>query len=202
MSFTRNKPAHEGTPQPAWNMRLAGQNTSVPAFKPQIVRSVRMYPRLAACVAAVVLFGLVGFALTQKSVYLATSQVYVEPSTPKVLSDPGPAVFDANKYENFLGEQIQLMQRQDVLTAAMTSLPASTYQEFGATAAQAAAEIQTQLKVVRVASSYQVSISLKGTDAHKTADIVNAIISAYVAAVRKTSAEEYDQRAQLLGEER
>lgn len=202
MSFTKNKPTKDGTPQTAWNTQVAGQTPSIPAFQPQVIRSVRMYPKLAACVAAVVLLALVGFALMQKSVYLAASQVDVEPTAAKVLSDPSAVTFDANKYENFLAEQIQLMQRQDVLTAAMTSLPASTYQMFGATPAQAAEAIQTQMKVVRVASSYQVSISLKGTDPQKTADIVNAITSAYVAAVRKTTAEQSDQRAQLLGEER
>ena len=202
MSIKTNKPTQEGASQTAWITQLAGQSPSVPAFSPQIVRSVRTYPRLAACVAAVELLGLVGVAFRQKSVYLANSQVYVESIAAKVLSDPGSALFDANKYENFLAEQMQLMQRQDVLTAAMTSLPASTYREFGATPAQAAEVIQTQMKVARVFSSYQVSISLKGADAQKTAAIVNAITSAYVAAARKTSAEEYDQRAQLLGEER
>lgn len=202
MSFTTNKSTREEGAQTAFSEQLARRHTSAPAFNPQIVRSVRMYSMLAACVAAVVLVGLVGFALMQKSVYLAISQVYEEPTTAKILSDPSTATFDANKYENFLGEQIQLIQRLDVLTAAMNSLPSATYQEFGPTASLAAEAIQAQMKVVRVASSYQVSISLKGTDPRKTADIVNAITSAYLATVRKTSSEEYDQRTQLLGEER
>ncbi len=62
--------------------------------------------------------------------------------------------------------------------------------------------MQAQIKVVRVATSYQISISLKGNDPQKTADIVNAITTAYLGAVRKENAAEYDQRAQLLGEER
>ena len=157
---------------------------------------------LAASVAAIVLVGLVSFAMFQKPVYVAISQVYEEPASPKLLSDPSAAVFDANKYDTFLGEQIQLVQRLDVLTAAMSAFPAATYQEFGATTAQAAEAIQAQMKVARLASSYQISISLKGNDPQKTADIVNAITTSYLGAVEKANAAEYDQRAQLLGEER
>ena len=202
MSFTTNKPTKEGGHKFAWTTQPADQSHSVPAFRPQVVRSVLMYPRLAAGVAIVVLLGLIGLALLQGAAYLATSQVYVEPAVARILGDPAATTFDAAKYESFLGEQIQLMQRLDVITAGLASLPASTYQEYGRSPAQAAAAIQAQMKVIRPASSYQVFISLKGSDAQKTADIVNAITSAYVAIVHKTNAEEYDQRAQLLGEER
>ncbi len=133
MSFTTNKPVHEDLSQTALNLQLSRKSASAPAFRPQIVRSVRMHPMIASGVAAVVLVGLIGLAMIQKSVYVAISQVYEEPATPKLLSDPSAALFDANKYENFLAEQIQMVQRLDVLTTAMGSLPASTYQEFGAT---------------------------------------------------------------------
>lgn len=202
MSFPGNKSAHEDLSQSALNLQLSRKSASAPAFRPQIMRSVRMHPVIAASVAAMVLVGLVGFAMVQKPVYLAVSQVYEEPAPPKLLSDPSAAVFDANKYETFLAEQIQLVQRLDVLTAAMGSLPAATYQEFGATPAQAAEAIQSQIKVVRLASSYQISIGLKGNDPQKTADLVNAITTAYLGTVHKANAADYDQRAQLLGEER
>ena len=201
MSFTTNK-TNEDLPQSALSLQLSRKSASAPAFKPQIVRSLRMHPVLAAIVAAIVLVCLVGFALFQKSVYLAISQVYEEPAAPKLLSDPSAAIFDANKYDTFLGEQIQLVQRLDVLTAALNTLPPTTYREFGSTPAQAAEAIQTQIKVVRVATSYQVSISLKGNDPQKVADIVNAITTSYIGAVQKANSAEYDQRAQLLGEER
>ena len=202
MSFTMNKPTKEGGTQTVWNSQLADPSPPAPAFKPQIVRSVLMHPKLAMCVASVVLLALIGAGLMPRSAYFASSQVYVEPAVAKILGDPASATFDATRYENFLGEQIQLMQRLDVVIAALTTLPASSYQEFGATPAQAAEAIQAQMKVVRVASSYQVSIGLKGTDAQKTADIVNAITSAYLANVHKSNADANDQRVQLLGEER
>lgn len=202
MSFTTNNPTPEGHPQSALNLQLSRKRASTPAFRPQFLRSIRMHPVLAVGVAAIVLAGLVGFAMVQKSVYVAMSQVYEEPASPKLLSDPSATLFDPNKYDTFLGEQIQLAQRLDVLIAAMTSLPASSYQEFGATPAQAAEAVQGQMKAARLATSYQISISLKGTDRQKTADIVNAITTAYLAAVQKANAAEYDQRVQLLDEER
>ena len=118
------------------------------------MRSVRMHPALAVGVGAVVLLLLVGYALTQKSVYQAVSQVYEEPAAAKLLADSGSANnFDANRYETFLGEQMQLVQRLGVLTTALTALPEATWREYGDTAQQAAETIQQQMKVVRVATS-------------------------------------------------
>jgi uncharacterized protein involved in exopolysaccharide biosynthesis len=198
MSFTTNK--RDGATQPAVTLQLA-RSTTAPAFKPQILRSVRMHPRLALGVGALVLVALLGYATTQKSTYQAISQVYEDPVSPKLLGDSG-AIFDANKYDAFLGEQIQLVQRMDVLKAALATLPQTTWAEYGATVDQAADALQTQLKVQRLATSYQISISLKGSDPARTADVVNAVTTAYLAAVHKANAEESDVRGQLLAEER
>ena len=200
MSFTTKRTNAEGLPQgPVLQLR---RSTSAPAFKPQIVRSIRMHPLLAAGVGVSVLMVLVGYALLQKPVYQAISEVQEEPASARLLGDPNSAVFDANKYETFLGEQIQLVQRQDVLTAAVNSLPKATWAEFGSTAQQAAENIQSQMKVQRVATSKQLSISLKGTDAARTADVVNAVTTAYLDAVHKANVAESDERSQLLAEER
>jgi uncharacterized protein involved in exopolysaccharide biosynthesis len=200
MTFRTNKPVYEGVAQ-AGATEFPRTAVSAPAFKPQILRSVRMHPVLAAGVAAVVFAGLVGYALRQKMVYLAASQVYEEPASAKLLSTSAD-VFDANRYDTFLNEQMQLVQRLDVITAGLATLPPSAWREFGATEQLAAEAIQAALKVQRIATSYQISISLKGSNAARTAAIVNAITSAYLGAVHKESAAETDQRVTLLAEER
>ena len=187
MSFTTNKP--DGTTQPV-TLQLA-RRTSAPAFKPQIMRSVRMHPKLAFGVGAVVLVALVGYAIRQKSTYQAVSQVYEEPVSAKLLGESS-AIFDATRYDAFLAEQIQMVQRIDVLKAALATLPQTTWAEYGATVDQAADALQGQLKVQRVATSYQISISLKGSDPARTADIVNALTAAYLAALHKANVEDAD----------
>jgi uncharacterized protein involved in exopolysaccharide biosynthesis len=197
MSFTTNKPTGDNGQQPAGRLRLPLRNATSAVFKPQLVRSVRMHWLVAGCVAAVTLIALLGYATFQKSTYIAISRVYEEPVSAGLLSDSG-AAFDVNKYEMFLGEQIQLVQRLDVLKAGLASLPTTTWLEYGSTGQAAAEQIQAQLKVQRVATSYQMSISLKGADPAKTAQVVNSITDSYIATVQKSAAEEFDQQARLL----
>ena len=204
MSFSTDKAPGEGMPPgPGGSgLPLTRRGASAPAFKPQVLRSVRMHPLLAASVAAAVLVLTLGYALTQRNMYQAISQVYEEPAAAKLLADNATGNFDANKYETFLDEQMQLVQRLDVLTTALETLPQTTWSEYGGTAQQAAENIQAQLKVVRVATSYQISISLKGPDSAKTAEVVNAITTAYLDAVHRATSEDSDERGQLLAEER
>ena len=160
-----------------------------------------MHPLLAWGVAGVVFVALMGYALMMKPLYQADSVVYLEPLLPKLLSDGSPAIFDPSRYDAFLSEQMQLMQRRDVLTTAIAALPNSTWNELGPSPQAATNVLQEQLKVQRIGTSYQVSISLKGTDPAKTAAVVNAVTTAYLGAVHKATTTESDERAQLLAEE-
>ena len=198
MRFTTNKPIDD-TQQTSAILR---KSANVPAFRPQILRSLRMHPLLAGVVAAAVFVGLMGYALKMKPVYLAESVVYLEPTPAKLLADGTPATFDSAKYDAFAGEQMQLMQRPDVLAAAVASLPQSDRGELGPTLKAAVNELQANLKVAKVLNSYQVSLGLKGTDPAKIATIVNAVADAYLRAVHKETTTAADQRTQLLAEER
>ncbi len=200
MSFLTNR-SRESMP-PAAGMQQAGGAPAPPDFNPQIMRSIRMHPRLAAGVAAVVFGLLAGYGLTRRPVYTAESRVYEEPAAPKLMGDGLPGAFDANQYDSYLQQQMQVVVRPDVLSAALATLPAATWRELGPNEQAAAASLAGQLKVARVTTSYQLSISLQSGDPAAAAAIVNAVSNAYLDTVRKETSAATDLRAQLLGEER
>ncbi len=174
----------------------------VPAIRLDAVRSVRLHPVLAASVAAVTFAGIVGVALTRKPVYKAESLVYVEPSTAKLLSDGTEGQFDSLRYESYLQQQIQTVQRPDILESAVNSLPAGTWRMPGESVANAAARLGNALKVERQGTSFQVSIGLTGANPVATANTVNAATTAYLQKGRKDETTRTDGRVQLLTEEK
>jgi uncharacterized protein involved in exopolysaccharide biosynthesis len=200
MSFLTNK-TRTVVSQPV--VMQAEGAPSTPAFQPQIVRSVRLRPRLAIGVAAAVLILAGGYGATRKPVYTATALVYEEPAAAKVMSDGVTSgVFDANGYDTYLQQQMQLIARADVLQAALAKLPQSQWLPLGPTLDIAAADLATQLKIARVTTSYQVSISLQMADPKAAAAVVNAVAASYLDEVKQQNIIQADQRAQLLAEER
>ncbi len=200
MSSLMHKPTGPTLDGQTVNLRRAA--TANPAFKPEFARSVRMHPVLAGVVGAAVLLLLVAFALRQKPVYSAESLIYIEPFSSKVLADGSTTNFDSTKYESSVAQQMLTAQRVDILTTALSTLPQPVWASYDGTPQTAAAVLQSQLKVARVGTSYQVSIGLKGPDAANTAAIVNAVTTAYLEAGRKDEISQADQRSQLLSEER
>ena len=186
--------------QPA--MQPAASAPAPPAFRPQALRSVRMHPRLAAGVGGFVFLVLLGYGLTRKPVYSAEALVYEEPAAAKLMSDGTAGGFDSARYESYLDQQKQVMARPDVLGAAVASLPPQTWRVLGPNARAAQQSLATQLKVDRVKTSYQLSVSLQSSDPAAAAAIVNAVTAAYLKEVHQDAAAQSDQRAQLLGEER
>ena len=80
MSFTKNKPTIEGTPQTTGNGPLLRGGISAWGTNLQVLRSLQLRPILAAWVAIVVLAAVVGYALLQKPEYSAASQLHVTPA--------------------------------------------------------------------------------------------------------------------------
>ena len=200
MSSLMHKPTSPTIDGQTANLRRAA--TANPAFKPEFRRSLRMHPVLAGSVAAVVLLLLIAIAMRQKPAYYAESLIYIEPFSSKVLADGSSGNFDSTKYESSVAQQMLTAQRVDILATALATLPHQVWAVYGNTPQSAASVLQSQLKVGRVGTSYQVSIGLKGPNPEKTAAIVNAVTTAYLEAGRKDEISQADQRSQLLGEER
>ena len=172
-----------------------------PAFRLDLRRSLSMHPVLASCIAALsfVVFLLCGLAM--KPMYEAEALVHVQPEPTTLLGEAVKAAFDSGKYDSFLQEQIQSMQRPDTVAAALERLPHSSWAEYGATKETAAEQILAKLKIARVTTSYQVSLMLKGSDPGNVTDVTNAITYAYLDFVQNEARVENQERAGLLAEE-
>jgi uncharacterized protein involved in exopolysaccharide biosynthesis len=152
---------------------------------------------------AVAVFVLIfGFGLTRKPMYSAESLTYIEPLASKVLSDGTSGTYDPSRYDSYLQQQMQTAVRPDILEAAIGKLPRFVWQRPGESMQSAVARLQHSLKVERVSTSYQLSISLMDASPETAAAVVNAVTSAYLEQGRKDEHAVADQRLRLLGEER
>jgi uncharacterized protein involved in exopolysaccharide biosynthesis len=160
-----------------------------------------MRPRLTLAVATIVFLAVVGFALTRKPMYQAESLTYIEPLASKVLSDGSEGSYDPSRYDSYLQQQIQTATRPDILEAAIAKLPVGAWQQPGEDVHTAAERLGTALKVQRVGTSYQLSISMIGANPVSTAAIVNAATNAYLEKGLKDEHARADGRQVLLTEE-
>lgn len=180
----------------------AMRSANPPAFRLDVVRSVRQHRALALGVFAATLAAVVLFALSRKPMYKAESLTYVEPLATRSLDDGSPGVFDPSRYDSYLQQQIQTAERPDILEQAIASLPAGTWQQSGEDIHAAAARLAASLKVQRVAQSYQLSISLEDVNPSKAAAIVNAATTTFLQQGRHDETVRQDGRLQLLTEEK
>ncbi len=172
------------------------------AFQPDVLRSIKMHPVLASSVAGIAFVLLLLHALTTKPVYEAEAVISEQPELTRLFGDNRTASFDSARYDSFLQEQIQTMQRPDTIVAALNKLPRSTWSEYGLSEQVAVDGVLAQLKVGRVTTSYQVGLTLKGPNSRNVTSIVNEIAATYLNLVHKQIKAERDERTKLLAQER
>ena len=175
---------------------------STPAFRLDLLRSVIMHPVLASSVTSVSFILLLLYGSTIKPTYEAETLIHVQPAAITLFAEDSKSIFDAGRYDSFLQEEIQSMERPDTIAAALDRLPRNVWTEYGPSVEKATEQILARLKIARVTTSYQVSLILRGSDSRNTALIVNAITSAFLDSVRQRNLLEYEERAGLLTEER
>ena len=173
-----------------------------PRFSPQVLRSLKMHPRLAIGVAAVVCLVLVFLGLRQVRIYSAQSVVYVEPIIPGSYNEAGQPGFDQFRYASYVDQQMQTVVRPDILMAALKTLPPNTWRQAGESQQSAVMRLQKALVVERQLTSYQITIKLLTTDPETSANIVNAVTDAYLQGGRRDEITQASGRERLLGEER
>ncbi len=174
---------------------------ATPAFRLDLLRSLRMHPVLAASITGVSFVLLLLYGSTIKPVYEAEALVHVQPEPITLLDESPKPAFDPGKYDSFLQEQIQCMQRPATISAALDRLPRSVWAEYGSSKEKATERILAKLKVARVSTSYQVSLVLKGSDPANVTAVINAITYTYLDLVHKEIHIENEERAVLLAEE-
>ena len=172
------------------------------AFRLDLMRSLMMHPVLAFSITSVSLVLLLLYGLTMKPMYEAEALVHAQPDSITLPDENPKSSYDPGKYDSFLQEQIQSMQRSDTITAALGRLPRHVWAEYGSSEEEATQQILAKVKIARVSTSYQVSLMLKGSNPRNVTDVINAITYAYLDLVHKENRIDNDERAGLLAEER
>jgi polysaccharide biosynthesis transport protein len=163
------------------------------------MRSLRLHKMLATVVAFSVICLGVAFRARHQSTYEATSVVYVSPNFPATLKVSEEQEYP---YDSYMEEQVHSVAGYNVITDALRKLKPGVWQFPGESLESAADRLQHRLNVKRDGLSYQVLISLDGTEPTDLADIVNAVTDSYL---EHTKGEEFfgrDKRLEALRQER
>jgi succinoglycan biosynthesis transport protein ExoP len=167
--------------------------------KIDVVRSLRLHQMLAAVIALLTIGVGVALRARHHATYEATSIVYVSPNF--------PATFKASEeqeypYDSYIEEQVHSVAGYNVLADALSKLKIGVWQFPGERLESAVGRLQHSLTVKRDGLSYQINISLQGSDPTHLAEIVNAVTDSYV---NGTKGEEFygrDKRLDSLRQER
>ena len=184
------------------NLELGSTRAANPAFRLDLLRSLTMHPVLASSITSVSLVLLLLYGSAIRPMYEAEALVHVQPEPVTLLSEGSTPAFDSGKYDSFLQEQIQSMQRPHTISAALDRLPKNVWAEYGFSKEKATEQIHTNIKVGRLSTSYEVSLTLKGSDPDKVTELINAIAYTYLDLVHKEIYVENDERTGLLEKER
>lgn len=193
-----------GTPEfPKAERLTAATNRSShdTGFHMNPIRSLRQHRTLAAWVGGIVFISLVGFALLRKPAYEAESDIYVDPSTTDVM-EVGQGTYDAQRYDSTLQQYIQTLERRELLIDALKTLPEGVWRKPGEPLGAAAARLASGLHVERQGASYQMAITLSGTDPDDTPRALNALVQQFLTQVHREANDLFTARQRVLGQER
>jgi uncharacterized protein involved in exopolysaccharide biosynthesis len=193
------KPSFEPSLPPASN---SPTTPSVNDYKREIIRSFRMHRLLAFSCGIVVFVGLVIFAINRNPFYKTSALVYVQPMKTKTGADSLDGAYDPIRYDSYIQQQLQTVRRSDILTAALKEAAIRAGHPVwvlpGESEQSAVARLQGELKVEREEGSYQLSISLGGSDPASLTTMVNAIVDSYISKERSDELAQSDQQLQVL----
>ena len=128
----------------------------------------------------------------------ATSKVYISPTSSKALTDDKQ---QAAPYDGFVDQQMKTVTRYDVVQAALEKLPPSTWGGFGLNLEMATNILEKLITVARQGQSFEITISLDGSNAQNVTDIVNAVTDAYIAKTHSVEFYDRDKKLAILRDE-
>jgi succinoglycan biosynthesis transport protein ExoP len=193
-------------PAPAQPVAMRSISTA-PAdvlFHFDLLRSLQLHRRLFLSIVGLgVVLAAVCFFISWPA-YVAESIVYIQPAPPRLLSNPLAQrwPFDENTYESYIQQQVNNVTRSDVLQTALKKLPEGSWQRPEESAQAAAERLGKAVKVERMGSSYQISITAKASDAAFAALIANTVATSFVDTAKSDLRAGDPERIKLLGEER
>ncbi len=197
------KPSSESSHQPQFS---AAQESPATNYKREIARSFRMHPKLVFTLSVIVFVFLAAYALARRPYYETSALVYVQPMKARVITDPADGSYDPIRYDSYIQQQIQTLHRSDTLTDALKdaakAAPHNLWALPGEPVQSTVTRLQKSLKVERETGSYQLSITLGGSDARATTTLVNAVVENYIEKERADELAQNDQQLHVLREDR
>jgi uncharacterized protein involved in exopolysaccharide biosynthesis/Mrp family chromosome partitioning ATPase len=128
----------------------------------------------------------------------ATSRVYISPIASKALTEDRQ---QEAPYEGFVDEQMKTVTRYDVVQAALEKLPRQVWGGYGPTEEIAIDILSKILVVARQGQSFEITISLEGSNAKDVTAIVNAITDAYIEKASNITFLDRDKKLAILHDE-
>ena len=191
-------------PPPAGSA-AAAPGVEQPFFRLDILRAIQLHRRMVLGFAITGIVLAVAYVAMSWPVYSAQSQIYIQPTSDKVMSQGNNQQhwpYDSNSYDSFIQQQVQIASNPDVLVNALHKLPDGSFQRPGESDEVAAERLGHAVKVDRLGSSYQVEITAQARDPELAAQMANAVANSVV---EKASHEENagdPQRVTILQAER
>ncbi len=169
-----------------------------------LLRALQLHRRLALGFAvAGVLFALV-YAIITWPVYIAKSQIYVQPVQPKVMT-PGSeqnSSVNAAAYDAYIQQQVQGASNPSVLLSAMNALGPGAWQHENESEAAAAERLGHAVEAARIGTGYEVAITAHASDPELAAKIANAVANSIAEKASGEGNAGDSQRIAVLREER
>jgi polysaccharide biosynthesis transport protein len=178
----------------------------IPGRSVNLMTSLRAHFKLALIIFAVILtVGLIAAQVLGRPRYHAEAVVRVSPRAPT--SQQGAAFSDyayIPDYRNFLQQQVFEISNYATTTAALEHLGSkrSLWQKPGENNRHAAERLLWSIKVQLVPDTYLISVGLDGDHPVGLADIVNAVVSAYLSREEQEELSGTGQGMQLLSKQR
>jgi uncharacterized protein involved in exopolysaccharide biosynthesis/Mrp family chromosome partitioning ATPase len=151
-------------------------------FRLDLLRSLQLHHRLALGVFLAGLVVAAGYLFSLWPIYTAQSVVYIQPAPPKVMDQGYMAQwpYDSSTYESFIQQQVQTMTGTQVLIGALHKLDPGSWQRKNESDQAAAERLGRVIGVMRLGTSYQVSISAHAKSAAMAAKLANAVAASYL----------------------
>ena len=169
-------------------------------------RSWRRHARLMAAIgAAIVLLGAPAAWLKGRPLYYTEAAVRVSPTFAKVLQDDDELRLPSyTQYRQFVEQQVRTIQRYETVVAGLERLGPQRrlWQEDGETDRHAAERLMAALTVKPVRDTYLITVGMEGRVPAGMAEVVNAVVDAYLAAQLDDEFFGIGQRVQQLEDER
>lgn len=173
----------------------------VPKRQPTPVSSLFRHRKLAAAATALVLvLGFVTAMVLGHPQYVAESTVRVSPAVPASMLGAESRFNSDVQYRDYVQQQVFEISNDATAAAALDQLgqDRSLWQATGETDHHAAERLIWNLKVEAVPDSYLIKVSLAGSKPDGLAEIVNAVVKAYLLRQAKQELNGTDLGLQLL----